>query len=144
LVSEEIAAVKIEFSLLLHKMDLIEALFFISLIVLFSPIILGVLILGWQKKVLLRHRESGLVRNGYFGWSWTYQIFGWLVPVVRGEIVIAVMHLVFTIVTFGLFQIVMPFLYNKQYMTRLLTDGWEICDTDEVNVKARNRLGIIS
>ncbi len=106
--------------------------------------ILGILILGWQRKVLLCHRVSGLVRNGYFGWSWTYQIFGWLVPVVRGEIVIAVMHLVFTIVTFGLFQIVMPFLYNKQYMIRLLTDGWEICDSDEVNAKARKSLGIIA
>ncbi len=105
--------------------------------------ILGILILGLQRKVLLRHRESGLIRNGYFGWSWTYQVFGWLVPVVRGEMVIAVMHFVFTIFTFGIFQIVMPFLYNKHYMTRLLTDGWEIYDSDEVTARARKRLGII-
>jgi hypothetical protein len=106
--------------------------------------ILGILIPGWQRKVLLCHRESGLVRNGYFEWSLTYQIFGWLVSVVRGEIVIAVMHLFFTIVTLGLFQIVMPFLYNKKYMTRSLRDGWDICDSDEINDKARKRLGIIA
>ena len=33
--------------------------------------------------VLIRHRNSGLTRQGYVGFSWTYLFFGWLVPLFR-------------------------------------------------------------
>ena len=113
-------------------------------LIVFSPIIIGVAVLGWQRRVLVRHRESGLVKSAYLGWSWSYQLFGWFVPVVRGEIGIALLHLAITVFTFGIFQVVMPFLYNKQQMTRLLTSGWEISDSDDVAAYARKRLGIQS
>jgi hypothetical protein len=37
----------------------------------------------------------------------------------------------------------MPFLYNKQYTTRLLTDGWVLNDTEEKNNLAKSKIGII-
>ena len=116
----------------------------IVLLIITSPVILGFAIMGPQKKIVLKHGESGLTKSGYTGYSWTYLIFGWLVPVVRGEIGIGVLHLILTLVTFGFFQIVMPYLYNKQYMTRLLTSGWQLFDTDELNQLARTRLNIAS
>jgi hypothetical protein len=48
------------------------------------------------------------------------------------------------VVTFGLFQLIMPFLYNKQYMTRLLTSGWQLADSEELNALARQKLSIAS
>jgi hypothetical protein len=36
----------------------------------------------------------------------------------------------------------MPFLYNKQSSIRLLTNGWELNDTEENNTLARVRIGI--
>lgn len=114
----------------------------IFFLILFSPLILGSLFLGWQQKINIRHKESGIGKNCFVGYSWTYFFFGFFVPIFRGEIAIGIFHLIFSIVTFGLFQLVMPFLYNKQYSTRLLTDGWELSDTEEKNTLAKTKIGI--
>ncbi len=114
----------------------------IILLILFSPVIIGFAVMGVQKTVLVKHQQSGLVKKGFFGFSWTYLLFGWLVPIFRGEVSIGLLHLALTAVTFGVFQIVMPFLYNKQYMTRLLTSGWQLSDEQAVMSTARVKLGI--
>ena len=100
--------------------------------------------LGRQQKINIRHKESGISKNCFVGYSWTYFFFGFFVPIFRGEIAIGIFHLIFSIVTFGLFQLVMPFLYNKQYSTRLLTDGWELNDTEERNNLAKIKIGILT
>jgi hypothetical protein len=76
------------------------------------------------------------------GYAWTYFFFGFFVPIFRGEILIGFLHLIFSILTFGVFQIVMPFLYNKQHTVRLLTDGWKLSDTEENNTHAKTKIGI--
>lgn len=114
----------------------------IVLVFLFIPIGMGFLLMGLQKAVKIKHGASGLVKNGYVGFSWTYLMFGWLVPVIRGEVGIGVLHLILTAFTFGLFQPIMAFLYNRQYMTRMLTNGWALADEEETNAKARLILGI--
>ena len=111
-------------------------------IIMFAPIILGILIMGLQKRVLIKHTQAGIVKSGYVGYCWTYLILGWIVPVFRGEIGIGVLHLILTLVSFGLFQIIMPFLYNKQFMVRQLTTGYELSDEESVNLMAKKRLGI--
>jgi hypothetical protein len=109
-------------------------------LIIFSPFIIGIMMMGLQRKVAFRHVPSGLAKNAYVGFCWTYVFFGWIVPVVRGEIGIGVLHLVLTLVSLGLFQLVMPFLYNKQHATRLLTSGWSLADSTDAD--ARRRLGI--
>jgi len=93
---------------------------------------------------MIQHPTSGLTRKGYFGFSWTYLFFGWWVPMFRGELGVAALHLVFTVVTLGLWQIIVAFLYNKQYMTRMLEKGYVLGDTEEAMAKARIALGIAS
>jgi hypothetical protein len=112
------------------------------ILIMFSPIVIGLATMGLQKSVIVKHQQSGLVKKGYFGYSWTYLLFGWLVPIFRSEVGIGVLHLVLTVFTFGIFQIVMPYLYNKQYMTRLLTSGWQLCDEEPTMAAARLKLGI--
>ncbi len=53
------------------------------------------------------------------------------------------LHLVITILTFGLWQVILAFLYNKQYMTRMLEKGYVLNDSEEVNAIARQKLGIM-
>ena len=113
---------------------------FIFLLV-FGPALLGIFVFK-QKPVLLKHKDSGIRKTARLGWSWTYYYFGFLVPIFRGEITIAVLHLVITIFTLGLFQIIWSFLYNKQHMTRLLTSGWILSDSPEVEEFAKRKLGI--
>jgi hypothetical protein len=92
--------------------------------------------------VVIRHPPSGMTRTGYVGFSWTYLFFGWFVPLFRGELMIAALHLLFTVVTGGLWQLVFCFLYNRQYMTRMLTSGWALADSPGRNALAAAKLGI--
>ena len=123
------------------ELSIIITLFTIILI-FFSPLILGLIFMGAQKKINLRHTNSSLNKPGFVGYCWTYFFFSFFVPIFRGEILIGVLHLIFSVVTFGLFQLVIPFLYNKQFTSRMLTSGWELSDTEENMQIARLKLGI--
>ena len=114
----------------------------IIVLFIFSPLILGLIFMGPQKGVNLKHSNSGVNKTGYTGYCWTYFFFGFFVPIFRGEILIGFLHIIFSVVTFGLFQLIIPFLYNKQYTTRLLTNGWELNDTEANNQRARLKIGI--
>jgi hypothetical protein len=94
------------------------------------------------KKVTLINPSSGLMKQGFYGFSWTYLFFGWFVPLFRGELGVAALHLLFTVVTFGLWQLILSFLYNKQYMTRMLEKGYELNDDENTMSAARLKLGI--
>lgn len=92
--------------------------------------------------VMIKHPASGLVRKGFHGFSWTYLFFGWWVPLFRGEIGLAILHLIVTLCTFGLWQLIVAFLYNRQYMTRMLEKGYQLSDTEAAMNQARISLGI--
>ncbi|MDC1150092.1 hypothetical protein OAT47_01220 [Gammaproteobacteria bacterium] len=117
-------------------------IFSILILIVFSPLIIGTIFLGRQKKIKVKHNESGIQKNCFVGYSWTYFFFGFFVPIFRGEISIGVFHLIFSIVTFGIFQLIMPFLYNKQYSTRLLNNSWSLNDSENNNAIARKKIGI--
>jgi hypothetical protein len=114
----------------------------LGFVALVSPIVVGVLLAGLQQPVCIIHAESGLVKTGYIGYSWTYLVFGWFVPVVRGELGVGVLHLIITLVSFGLSQLIFPFLYNRQYMNRMLTSGWRLDPTDGNYERAKTALYI--
>jgi len=94
------------------------------------------------KPITIQLPASGLLKTGYYGFSWTYLFFGWLVPLFRGELVVAALHLLFTVVTIGLWQIIFAFLYNQQFMTRMLEKGYVLKDTEENMARARQALNI--
>jgi len=113
-------------------------------VIILSPIFIGILLLGLQKRIRIVHSSSGVGKNGYVGYSWTYLIIGWFVPVFRGELVIGLIHLVITLVSFGLSQIVFPFVYNRQYMNRMLTSGRVLDSIDSNYEMAKGKLNIIN
>ena len=93
--------------------------------------------------IIIQNPTNGLTRMGYFGFSWTYLFFGWMVPLFRGELGVAALHFLFTICTFYVWQIVAAFLYNKQYMTRMLEKGYILKDEPALMAQARAVLGIM-
>jgi hypothetical protein len=115
-------------------------LLWLILLIVLAPFLL--LIFYRQKHVVVRHSQSGLTKNGYYGFSPTYLCFGWFVPLFRGEIGIAALHLLFSVFTFGIWQLIASFIYNRQYTARLLTSGWSLADTPENEAHARIVLGI--
>jgi hypothetical protein len=94
-------------------------------------------------KIHIKHSGSGLIKETGYGYSWTYLFFGFFVPMFRGELGISVLHLLFSICTGGIFNLIFePFFYNKQYMIRMLTSGWELAGNDWENKKARVSIGM--
>ena len=111
---------------------------------------------GWPeeatvaKVVMLRHRDSGLMKKGYFGFSWTTLFFGMFPALFRGDFVtfigafvVLVILGVFTFgIGFGLAMFVWAFLYNGYYTRRLLERGYVLADSDSVMAEAKMRLRI--
>ena len=89
------------------------------------------------------HKKSGMMKTGYYGFSWTFLFFGFCVPLFRGEMIPALVHFAAGIITFGLWQLVGAFIYNKQYMTRMLTDGWVLAGSDDEVQRAKCELQIL-
>jgi len=90
----------------------------------------------------IKHSGSGMMKTGQYGFSWTYLFFGWFVPLIRGELGVAALHLLFTMFSAGIWQFIVCFLYNKQYMTRMLTNGWVLSGTEEQNLTAGAALNV--
>ena len=105
------------------------------------PLVLKLCGIG-AKRVLMKSPVTGQLKEGFYGFSWTYVFFGFWVPLIRGELGVAALHLLFTVVTAGLWQIVVCFLYNKQYTNRLIEKGFRFTDTPERNQHAAAALGV--
>ena len=137
-VMDAVENTSLTFNLIVGAKPIMTIFFFIS----FSLLVIGTAFLGWQKKIKVKHNESGIQKNCFVGYSWTYFFFGFFVPVFRGEISIGVFHLILSMITFGIFQMIMPFLYNKQFSIRLLNNSWSLNDSEENNTIARQKIGI--
>ena len=105
------------------------------------PALIGIFLFR-QVKIKVKNKNSGVTKNAILGWSWTYLYFGFLVPIVRGEITIALLHLILTFFTAGLFQFIWSFLYNKQHFERLLENDWVIDDEIKKARFAKQKLNI--
>jgi hypothetical protein len=83
-----------------------------------------------------------MLKPGYYGFSWTYFFFGPFVPLFRGDFEEATSQILVAILSLWIWMIVESFLYNKHYMTRMLTEkGWVLSGTEGENQNARRALG---
>lgn len=102
------------------------------------------------KTVMLKHRTSGLIKTGYFGFSWTTLFFGFLPALFRGDFVTFLVTfavcMVLGFITLGvgsfIFAFVWAFFYNRYYTRRLMEMGYEVADNDTQSVLARQQLGV--
>ena len=92
-------------------------------------------------RVMMKNPNNGLIRKGYVGFSWTYLFFGGLVPLFRGEIGTGVLHIILSTFTLGISNIIFCFLYNKQFMHRLIEKGFRFNDLPATNEHAARKIG---
>ncbi len=100
--------------------------------------------------IMLKHRQSGLVKTGFYGFSWTTLFFGMFPALFRGDFVTFIggffVLAILGIVSFGigavLAMLIWAFIYNKYYTRRLLEQGYEFADSDAKISEARLRLGV--
>lgn len=100
--------------------------------------------------VKMKHKESGLVKNGFYGFSWTTLFFGMFPALFRGDFItfiggFAVLAIVgfFTLgIGAAIAMLVWAFLYNKYYTRKLLERGYAFDDADTVVAEAKMKLGV--
>jgi hypothetical protein len=119
---------------------IIGLIFFAVLIAV--PLVLKLAFKIGAKPFDMKNLQTGQTKTGFFGYSWTYLIFGWWVPLLRGELGVAALHLLFSVFTFGIWQIIVSFMFNKQYTNRKITEGYRFADLPEVNAEAAKAIGV--
>lgn len=86
-------------------------------------------------KVLITLGDTGIVKAVPTGFSWTSFFFGALVPMFRGDLVVATIAVLACVFTGG---IAAPFVwiylacaYNERYLLSMLEKGWTIYPGDK-------------
>lgn len=100
--------------------------------------------------VMLKHRDSGLVKRGFYGFSWTTLFFGFFPALFRGDFItflggfaVLIVLGIFTIgIGSGIAMIVWAFWYNKYYTRKLLERGYMFADSEGVVAEAKTKLGV--
>ena len=77
--------------------------------------------------------KGTVVKEVSTGFSWKSLLFGIFYPMARNDFKGALLQFLLCFFTFGLAWCVIPFVYNKRFISRLLEDGYKPHDT-----KARN------
>ena len=75
---------------------------------------------------VLKHSKTGQVKEVKSGFSWTSLFFGVFVPIVRGDMKGFIFQFAAAFFTAGISWLVVPFIYNKRYLNRLIDKGYEI------------------
>ncbi len=86
-------------------------------------------------------KKDNIIKKGLVGFSWTTLLFGFFVPIFRGDVKWFIVMLIVALCSLALSNIIFAFIYNKLYTTRLLESGYE--PTDEYSrgvLRSRNMI----
>ncbi len=72
--------------------------------------------------------KNGVTKDIATGFSWKSLLFGVLYPIARGDFKGMIIQFVLASLTLGLSLFIVPFTYNKAYIKRVLTDGYQPLD----------------
>ena len=100
--------------------------------------------------IRMKHKQTGIIKQGYYGFSWTSLFFGGFPALIRGDILYGVIAIALGVVlgvaSMGILAyaawLIWAFIYNKNYTQRLLQSGFEFDDEPERVAEARAALGI--
>jgi len=102
------------------------------------------------KAVLLENPESGIIKTGYYGFSWTTFFFGFFPALFRSDFktficgFIVLVILAFLTMGIGscIGMFIWAFMYNKYYTTGLLKKGYKFVGDTPDNQIAAGKLGV--
>lgn len=92
--------------------------------------------------IRLKHPQSGVVKSGFYGFSWTTLFFSGFPAIFRGDLITGAIVLVLSASSFWIVAVIWAFLYNRVYTTRLLEQGYAFDDAPDKVEKARRALRI--
>ena len=94
------------------------------------------------QQVMMKHPSTGIIKTGFYGFSWTTFFWGGFPALFRGQIVMGLLVIVLQILTFGFAGLIWAFFYNKKYTTDLLEKGYVYTDSPEKIAAAKIKLGV--
>lgn len=102
-------------------------------------------------RIALRHKDTGIIKNGFYGFSWTTLFFGFFPALFRGDFITFiggfVISVIIAMMTMGIgaffISLIWAFMYNKYYTSRLLERGYVLAGSDADNAMAASALGIV-
>jgi hypothetical protein len=101
-------------------------------------------------RIALKHKETGIVKDGFYGFSWTTFFFGFFPALFRGDFITFiggfVISVIIAVVTFGVgaffVGVAWAFMYNKYYTRKLIERGYVLAGSEADNALAASALGI--
>jgi hypothetical protein len=102
-------------------------------------------------RIPLKHPGSGIVKQGFYGFSWTTLFFGFFPALFRGDFITflgaCLIMLIIGAMTFGIgaffVSFIWAFMYNKYYTRKLLERGYVLAGSDADNALAASALGML-
>jgi len=94
-------------------------------------------------KLLMENADTGAQKEAPVGVSWTVLFFGFIPPLLRGDVKWGLIILAFWMFSAGLTNIIFMFLYNKLFIQELLGQGFRVRALDEAQrQRVVNTLGM--
>jgi len=92
-------------------------------------------------KLILEHPHSGIIKQAPVGYSWTTLFFPSLPALFRGDFKGFIIQLI--LAGFLIPILIFPRIYNKQYIQKLLSNGYKVGSTEGIRLETtKHKLGI--
>lgn len=92
-------------------------------------------------KLILEHPHSGIIKQAPVGYSWTTLFFPSLPALCRGDVKGFLIQLI--LAGFLIPILIFPRSYNKQYIQKLLSNGYKVRSAEGISLEvAKQKLGI--
>ena len=94
--------------------------------------------------LVMESPNTGGIKEAPVGFSWTCLFFGFFVPMIRGHWGAAFVWFLLLVITLGFAVLVMIFIYNKQYLSYLIGNGFKVkgSPTDLKVVEGKLRMNL--
>jgi hypothetical protein len=101
-------------------------------------------------EIQLKHEQTGIIKKGFYGFSWTTLFFGFFPSLFRGDFITFLGGtIIATIVAFPTWGIgwlavslVWAFMYNSYYTKKLIEKGYVFNGLEDENLAAATALGV--
>lgn len=92
-------------------------------------------------KLILEHPHSGIIKQAPVGYSWATLFFPGLPALFRGDFKGFIIQLILACLIIPI--LIFPRIYNKQYIQKLLSNGYKVRSAEGISLEAaKGKLGI--
>lgn len=92
--------------------------------------------------IMMKNPQTGIIKKGFYGFSWTTFFFGGFPALFRGDIKTALIVIIACLITGGVAGFIWAFFYNKSYTLGLVKEGYQFEGDQNAILNAKAKLGI--